>query len=279
MTPQRVWVERLRMLLLVGILAPAFMAALGFFLAYILRGEMIHLSRWPAPIALGAGAVAALASMGLISGLYGIDKRLERALKQTGTRVGLEALRTAGYPVMIVLVCTAGIGEEILFRGGLQPTVGIVAAALLFGISHGGWQREMIPYALAAAMSGAMFGILYRWTGDLWAPITAHAVHNLLSTLLLGKTLDWSWKGLIPVVRLVPDPLEDEEEPAAVQPEGAAGAEYKATVPEPEESVPEPEESATEGSTDERVAESIPTETDGEAVGPDAGNAPARIPE
>jgi membrane protease YdiL (CAAX protease family) len=262
------------MLLLVGILAPAVMAGLGFALAYMLRGNAIHLTRWPAPKALGAGAFVALVSMGLISGLYRVNKSLERALKETGTRIGLEALRTAGYPVMLVLVATAGFGEEILFRGGLQPTIGIIPAAVLFGFSHGGWRREMLPYVLAATMSGAMFGLVYRLTGDLWAPVTAHVVHNLLSTILLGKTFEWSRKGRFPMVRLVPEPLDDLLEAPAWAGEQAA-ADLPAEPDQPTEVDLPAEPPEMEGSSYDTVDEPLPAAADRQANGSDVGNPPA----
>ncbi|MDB4895297.1 MAG: aminopeptidase-like protein, partial [Firmicutes bacterium] len=188
------------------------MALVGFGLAYLFRHELPSLARWPGPRAVGTGLLTAAATMGLTTLLYRSSKRFEQALRESGTRVGQEALELAGYPVMFVMVIMAGFGEEVLFRGGLQPTIGLIPAALLFGFSHGGWRREMWAYVVAAAVSGGVFGLVYWWTGDLWVPVIAHAGHNALSTVLLGRRIDVSWKGRIPWVRLV------REEDTAMEP-------------------------------------------------------------
>lgn len=204
--------QRLRLLGLAGILAPAGMIGAGLLLAWLATGSLPDLLHLPSSRAVVTGLLTAGATMGVIGLLSRVSKRLERALRESGTRAGEEALRMAGYPVLIVVVVMSGLGEEILFRGGLQPLVGLLPAAFLFGFSHGGWMRENWAYVLAAGLSGAIFGTVYVFTGDLWTPIIAHSLHNLLSTLLLGRSVQVEWRGPWPIIRLVPD------EDAAVEP-------------------------------------------------------------
>jgi membrane protease YdiL (CAAX protease family) len=213
MTLRKRWVQRLRLLLIAGLAAPAGMVGSGLLIRQLARRDAAGLLHGPSLASLTWGAVTGLISMGLIALLYKSDKRLERAIRQSGMKVGLEALEMAGYPVMLTVVSAAAFGEEVLFRGGLQPVIGLIPAALLFGFSHGGWQREMWAYVLAAVLAGCLFGFLYQATGDLWAPIFAHMVHNLGSTLMLGRKLDVSWDGGWPRIRLVPEAHEEEEHP------------------------------------------------------------------
>lgn len=208
--PSRTFWARLRLLAVAGLAAPAVMAAAGLGLAYLLKGAVPDLARFPSPGHFGIGLGTALLTMGLVTLLYRTSEQMERALRETGTRVGREALEMAGYPVMTVIVVMSGLGEEILFRGGLQPLIGLVPAALLFGFSHGGWRREMWAYVVAASVSGALFGLAYRFTGNLWVPITAHATHNLLSTIFLGRRIEVGWEKGLPRFRLVPEEDEDE---------------------------------------------------------------------
>lgn len=210
--PEETRKQRLRLLLLAGIAAPLVMALIGFLLAYLAGRMPMSLVRRPDWLDIIIGVATGLGSMGLVTLLYKSHPSLERALRRSGTRVGLEALESAGYPVMLVVVTGAALGEEILFRGGVQPWLGLIPAALLFGFSHGGWRRDMLPYAVAASLSGAAFGLAYRLTDNLWVPITAHACHNVLSTLLLGKRVDLSWDGLMPHVRLLPEPIDDDDD-------------------------------------------------------------------
>jgi len=96
-------------------------------------------------------------------------------------RTHLQGVQTTS---LVLLALASGIGEEVFFRGWLQAEVGLVGASLLFGAAHV-WDREAVPYGLnAAAMGGALGGLLVV-TGSLWAPVLAHAVNNLLGFLAL----------------------------------------------------------------------------------------------
>jgi hypothetical protein len=107
----------------------------------------------------------------------------------------------------------------------------------------------MWAYAVAASISGAVFGLAYRWTGNIWVPVTAHALHNLLSTLLMGKKVDVTWSGWLPQVRIVPEQIDEEEDAEAL----------------PEEDV-----------LDEQPAEPIPAADDGESPGTGDGDSDDR---
>ncbi len=83
----------------------------------------------------------------------------------------------------------AGLGEELLFRGFLQQLVtqwisgpwgvwvGLAVASVVFGLLH-----AITPtYALVACLIGLFLGWLWLATGNLLAPITAHAVYDFLA--------------------------------------------------------------------------------------------------
>jgi len=74
----------------------------------------------------------------------------------------------------------AGTAEELLFRGVLQPLVGLPAASAIFGAVHVGG-RGFIGYGLWAACIGVLFGWLMAETGGLLAPIVAHAVYDAIA--------------------------------------------------------------------------------------------------
>ncbi len=82
---------------------------------------------------------------------------------------------------VVILSLLAGFPEEILFRGAVQPSVGIVLASLIFGALHG-ITRLYFVYATVAAL---MLGLLFSVTGSLWAPIAAHIAIDLIMFLLL----------------------------------------------------------------------------------------------
>ncbi len=184
----KLWEQRLRLLVIAGVVAPTVMIGIGVVFAWLLRGEllfaMLERFSWRA---VGLGVLTAGLSMSVVHLLSKVSKKLEQALKESGVKVGEEAMRMAGYPVMLVIVSAAGIGEEILFRGGLQPTIGIIPAALLFGYSHGGWRKEMWAYVIVASISGSVFGLAYAWSGDLWVSVIAHSVHNVAAAVVLSR--------------------------------------------------------------------------------------------
>jgi uncharacterized protein len=81
---------------------------------------------------------------------------------------------------IVVISIMAGLGEELLFRGVLQPLIGLPLASLIFGAVHVGG-RPFIGYGVWAACIGALFGWLMMVTGGLLAPIVAHAVYDMLA--------------------------------------------------------------------------------------------------
>jgi hypothetical protein len=86
-----------------------------------------------------------------------------------------------------VLAAASGLGEELLFRGALQPRVGWLAATLLFAAAHFVPTRRLRSWALFALVAGALFGALFAWSGDLLAPVLAHALVNGLNLRWLGE--------------------------------------------------------------------------------------------
>jgi hypothetical protein len=81
----------------------------------------------------------------------------------------------------VLLSCTAGFVEEIIFRGYLQRQIGAITgniyvglgvSAAIFGASHGyEGSRRMVLIALY----GAMFGLLTLWRKSLRPGMIAHA--------------------------------------------------------------------------------------------------------
>lgn len=90
---------------------------------------------------------------------------------------------------IIVIGIFAGIGEEYVFRGILQPKLhqytgnahlGIWLSAIIFSAIHvqfyGFFPRMLL---------GALFGYLYLYSGSLFYPILAHILNNSLTVTLV----------------------------------------------------------------------------------------------
>jgi hypothetical protein len=92
----------------------------------------------------------------------------------------------AGFVVIAVI---PAFGEELLFRGFLQPFavktfknvhVGIFFTAFVFGAFHLQF-FGMVPRVFL----GMLFGYLYYWSGSLLYPIVAHFVNNGFTVMMI----------------------------------------------------------------------------------------------
>jgi membrane protease YdiL (CAAX protease family) len=80
----------------------------------------------------------------------------------------------------------SGIAEETLFRGVLQPALGLWLTAAIFGVLHIGPNKRFLPWTAMAFVAGLVFGGLFAWTGNLLAPILAHITVNFLNLRFLA---------------------------------------------------------------------------------------------
>jgi len=80
-----------------------------------------------------------------------------------------------------VLAAAAGLGEELLFRGALQPIFGIVPTSLIFAISH--VQYGLSPATLTVFLLSVVLGII-RKRSNTTVSILVHAGYNFILGLL-----------------------------------------------------------------------------------------------
>lgn len=93
-----------------------------------------------------------------------------------------------------VLALGAGITEELLFRGvfqtwaaGQMPAfLAVLLPNVLFGALH--WRTTL--YALIAGLVGVYLGVLFLVTGNLLAPIVAHALYDAVALHKTARAID-----------------------------------------------------------------------------------------
>ncbi|MET0288523.1 MAG: CPBP family intramembrane glutamic endopeptidase [Pseudoxanthomonas sp.] len=107
--------------------------------------------------------------------------------------------RDAPWALALFAVVLAPAYEELLFRRVLfgqlwkagYPRLGMALTAALFALLHelpsldGHGTRTLLLWGAYGAM-GLIFAWLYRKTGTLWAPITAHALNNGIALLIVA---------------------------------------------------------------------------------------------
>jgi len=109
--------------------------------------------------------------------------------------------RLSGREVL-VLALASSVGEELLFRGALQPWLGLWVQALVFALLHIGPSWRFVPWTVWAFAMGICFGLMFRWSGDLGGPIVAHFTINFLNLHYISRVE-------------LPERLTDRAEPAA----------------------------------------------------------------
>ena len=128
------------------------------------------------------------------------------ALYLAASRVPLRPLRrihelllgTLGKPLaecrwheLALLATLAGICEELLFRGVLQPwigrlgeTAGWVGSSLLFGLAHAVTPTYLV---LATCIGSYLSGVLDIAGGNLLAPMLTHALYDWFAFVQLAR--------------------------------------------------------------------------------------------
>lgn len=91
----------------------------------------------------------------------------------------------AGLPLLVRLAIgvTAGVVEEIFFRGFLQPRVGIVLSSALFVLAHLSYDQPFMLVGIAAL--SLLFAGLVRWRRTILPAIVAHAAFDLIQLLIV----------------------------------------------------------------------------------------------
>ena len=119
---------------------------------------------------------------------------LDEGGKMEAMRKSLGFLAPGSRLELAVWFCvstTAGICEEIIFRGYLQRQfaaignsmlIGVLLSATVFGASHG---YEGVARMFLIAVYGLMFGLMAWWRKSLRPGMIAHAWHDSLSGAVL----------------------------------------------------------------------------------------------
>jgi membrane protease YdiL (CAAX protease family) len=86
-----------------------------------------------------------------------------------------------------LLAIASGLGEEIFFRGAMQPVLGIVLTSLIFGAFHLGPRKAFPAWAIWAFVIGFALGCIFELTGTLWGSILAHVWINQRNMLSIKR--------------------------------------------------------------------------------------------
>jgi membrane protease YdiL (CAAX protease family) len=86
-------------------------------------------------------------------------------------------------PVKLGVALSAGVVEEVFFRGFLQPRVGVGVSTLLFVLAHLSYDQ---PFMLVGiTLLSLFFAFLVEWRQNLWPAIAAHFLFDAVQLLFL----------------------------------------------------------------------------------------------
>lgn len=134
----------------------------------------------PLSVLFGVLAAAVTVSSGLLT------YRAVPALRRLADELAPVLVDGTSRSDLVLLAVFSGIGEEVFFRGAVQPEFGIVIASLAFGLLHIGPDRRFLIWTAWAVAAGFLFGALFEITDGIVAPIVAHTLHNG-ATFLIWK--------------------------------------------------------------------------------------------
>jgi membrane protease YdiL (CAAX protease family) len=142
--------------------------------------------------ALGCGVLAAVPTFAVFWLTYHHPAGSLRKIRDFLARELAPSLSNLLWYDLILLALLAGVAEELLFRGLLQPwwaracdsaAAGQFLSNLIFGLVH--WVTPL--YALLAFAIGHYLSWLMTWTqpSNLLTPIVTHALHDYLAFLVI----------------------------------------------------------------------------------------------
>lgn len=90
---------------------------------------------------------------------------------------------------LLLIAALAGLGEEAIFRGIMQPALsdrhGPLIALLLTSLAFGLLHPITWLYIIFASLIGLYLGLITQWSGNIVAATVAHGLYDLIALALL----------------------------------------------------------------------------------------------
>ena len=85
--------------------------------------------------------------------------------------------------VKLLISLSAGVVEEVFFRGLLQPRIGLLASTALFVLAHASYEQPMM--LLGILVLSVIYGVLAQWRQNIWPAIAAHFLFDAVQLLVV----------------------------------------------------------------------------------------------
>ncbi len=136
-------------------------------------------------------ALASLPLVGALALLLRSDWTIVREMRQFIDTFVLPMFAGAYLWELALLCAAAGVGEELLFRGVLQPVcvkyVGLYAGILLVNVLFSLLHPFSIAYLILAYLIGCYLSVLYVATENLLAPMVVHGLYDFIALVWMMR--------------------------------------------------------------------------------------------
>ncbi len=138
--------------------------------------------RWPTlpDIVVGVAAVIPAFMLSIVGSLLTLYFQPD-LFEDLGETMQEMSSGTSVTLVSVLIFASAGLGEEILFRGAIQPRFGIVLTSAFWALVHTQYQFSFV--VLGLFLVGLLFGLMRKYVSTTSA-IIAHALYNAAVVLL-----------------------------------------------------------------------------------------------
>jgi membrane protease YdiL (CAAX protease family) len=157
------------------------LAGVGFGLTRGFRESLARLDVRPITRRqLAMAVVVAAMFQVIVGGLEYVESVLLPSVHALEDRFGYEFVGLPPWVGAVLTSISAGVGEEVLFRGALQPRLGVVLTAVLFGALHVQYQ---VPGMIVIVLIGIGLGLVKERTSTTFV-IIVHVLYDTGAFLL-----------------------------------------------------------------------------------------------
>ena len=157
------------------------LAGVGFALTRDLRATLARLDvRRMTRRQLVLAFLVALGFQLVIGVMEHLESVLLPSVHALEDRFGYDFIGLPPWAGAILTSVTAGVGEEVLFRGALQPRLGVLLTAVLFGALHVQYQ---VPGMVMIVLMGIALGVLKNRTSTTFTAVV-HVLYDVGAFLL-----------------------------------------------------------------------------------------------
>ena len=129
---------------------------------------------------IAMAVVIALLFHVIVGGLEYLERLLLPTVHALEDRFGYQFVGLPPWVGAVLASISAGVGEEVLFRGALQPRLGVVLTAVLFGALHVQYQ---VPGMIVIVLIGIGLGLVKERTSTSFV-ILVHVLYDAGAFLL-----------------------------------------------------------------------------------------------